>query len=175
MSTTIVCIPARRWAKWRNALPRLLPSGRAGRRWLVSRGRDEQQAGVAAWAASQTGGLWAEVGGQLGEQHLAAASRDLPELIELVAHQGDLLQPRAASGVGIAEPGCPARCRHGVFATLASVSHEEGNDEDGNKMLVISTLPGVLAPQQALGHPSEGQVAMVIMVTTPGRAGRGRP
>ena len=40
------------------------------------------------------------------------------------------------------------------------------------KMLVISRGPPGALAQQALGHLHQGQVATVIMVSTPGRAGR---
>ncbi len=58
----------------------------------------EQQSQIACLGGEPAGCL-TEVGGQLGKQYLAAARQDLlPELIQLGAHQRDLLQPEQLGG-----------------------------------------------------------------------------
>ncbi len=113
---------------------------------------DEQQPQIARLGGEPAGGL-AEVGGQLGEQHLTTARQDLlPEVIELAAHQRHLLQPEQLGGRGVADGGAQLD-QHGRLLRHVGQRHEERNDEHQQQHQGHEEgRQGALAPQQALHH-----------------------
>ncbi len=89
---------------------------------------NEQQPQIARLSGEPAGGL-AKVGSQLGKQHLTTARQNLlPEAVELVAHQRDLLQPEQLRRRRLADIGAQLD-QHGRFLRHIGQRHKERDNE----------------------------------------------